>query len=150
MSGFEVAGVVLGALPVIFAAVDLSKKSIGRGAIFFRKRHYVEKLALALLSQRQHLTEIIRSILIGSGCEDLSRFDSDPVGYLKDDAVQGQVLEHLGEENFAVLGGQILHCQEIIKQVAIKTANLVPGIQVRVERSSGAVELTRARAPAMT
>ena len=131
MSGFEVAGVVLGALPILFAAVDFSKKNIGRGAVFFRKRRYVEKLALALLSQRQHLVEIIRSILNKSGCEDLSRLESDPIGYLKDDTVQGQVLDYLGEENFTALGGLILRCQDIIKLVAIKTANLVPSIQVR-------------------
>ncbi|KAK3314333.1 hypothetical protein B0H66DRAFT_483219 [Apodospora peruviana] len=129
MTGFEIAGVVLGALPILFSAVDWSKRGIGKGAIFFRKRRSVEKLALALLSQRQHLTEIIRSILAGSGCEDLSRLEDDPVEYLMDEAIQEQVLDYLGEETFAALQGQLDHCHETIKLLAIKVAGLVPSIQ---------------------
>ncbi|GAB1316325.1 hypothetical protein MFIFM68171_06535 [Madurella fahalii] len=128
MSGFEVAGVVLGALLILISAVEWSKKGIARGIIFFRKRRYVEKLALALLSQRQHLSEIIKSILIRSGCKEVSRLEDDPIGYLKDDAIRDQVLDYLGEENFAAFSGLILHCRQIIKGVAMKTAGLVPTI----------------------
>ncbi|KAK3998115.1 hypothetical protein QBC44DRAFT_375996 [Cladorrhinum sp. PSN332] len=129
MSGFEVAGLVLGAIPILFAAVDFSKKNIGRGAIFFRKRRHVEKLALALLSQREHLSEIIQSILVESGCKDLARLEEDPVVYLQDDEIQEQVLDYLGEETFTAFSGLILHCHETIKGIAMKTAYLVPGVQ---------------------
>lgn len=130
MSGFEIAGVVLGALPILFSAVDWSKRGIGRGKDFFQKRQIVEKLALALLSQQQHLAEIIRSILARSGCEDLSRLEDDPVEYLMDEAIQEQVLDYLGEETFTALQGQLDHCHETIKLLAIKIAGLVPSIQV--------------------
>jgi len=130
MSGFEVAGVVLGALPILFAALDASKKGIGRGVIFLRKRRCVEKLTLALLSQQQHVAEIIRSILVGSGCEDVSRLENDPVEYLKDKLVQEQVLDYVGSETFAALRGLLEHCHETIQSLAIKIAGLVPSIQV--------------------
>ena len=123
MSGFEVAGVVLGALPLIVAAVDLSKENY---KYFFRKRKYVEKLALALRFQQQHMVEITRSILISSGCEDVYRLDSDPVAYLSDDAVQAQVLDYLGEDNFAVFAESIQDCHQTVKEVAANMAGLLP------------------------
>ena len=123
MSDFEVAGVVLGALPLIVAAVDLSKENY---KYFFRKRKYVEKLALALRFQQQHMVEITRSILISSGCEDVYRLDSDPVAYLSDDAVQAQVLDYLGEDNFAVFAESIQDCHQTVKEVAANMAGLLP------------------------
>lgn len=132
MSGFEVAGVVLGALPILFLAVDESKKGIARGALFFRKRRYVEKLALALLTHKQHLTEILKSILLGSGCNDLVALEHDPVGYLKDESITDQVLDYLGEETFAACSGLVQQCYVTVKRVAMKIAGLVPTIQVRL------------------
>ena len=127
MSGFEIVGVVLGALPIIVKAVDLSKENY---KYFFRKRKYVEKLALSLRSQQQHMVEITRSILISSGCKDAYRLDNDPVAYLSDDAVQDQVLDYLGEENFAVFTDSIKDCHQTVKEVAANMADLVPNLKV--------------------
>jgi hypothetical protein len=129
MSGFEIVGVVLGALPIIVSAVESSKESY---RYFFRKRKCVEKLALALRSQQQHLAEITRSILISSGCEDVHRLDDDPVHYLNDDTVRAQVLDYLGEGNFIVFTELVEDCHQTIKEVTANLVDLVPEVKVFV------------------
>ncbi|CEJ62663.1 hypothetical protein PMG11_11157 [Penicillium brasilianum] len=126
MSGIEVAGLLLGALPILFKAVDLSKDSIQRGRFFIRKRHYVQKLALALLLQRQTLAETVRSILIRSGCEDILLLDDDPVGYLKDECVQNRILDYLGPENAAAFTGVLKQCDDSVRRIAKNISDLVP------------------------
>src|SRR6266536_2879170 len=105
MSGIEAAGLLLGALPILFAAVDFSKDGIRRTGAAFRKRKYVEKLARALLLQQQILEETVKSVIIASGCEDIWRLDDDPLGYLKDESVREEVLDYLGAKNDAAFTG---------------------------------------------
>ncbi|KAK5657627.1 hypothetical protein OQA88_2699 [Cercophora sp. LCS_1] len=141
MSGFEIVGVVLGALPLIVKAVDLSKENY---KYFFRKRKYVEKLALSLRSQQQHMVEITRSILISSGCEDVHRLDNDPVAYLNDDAVQAQVLDYLGDDNFAVFTESIKDCHQTVKEVAANMADLIPNVKGPCDNLADIIEANRA------
>ncbi|KAH0536892.1 hypothetical protein FGG08_006263 [Glutinoglossum americanum] len=129
MSGIEVAGLLLGALPVLFKAVDLSKDGIKRSRIFFQKRIYVEKLALALLLQQRTLAETVRSLLIGSGCEDVWRLDDDPFGYLNDRSVRDQVLDYLGPENDAAFAGALKQSDDIVKKIVKNIAGLVPAVK---------------------
>jgi len=130
MSGIEVAGLVLGALPILFAAVDASRQSLSKGRVFFRTRKYVEKLSNALLMQEQTLLEVIKSILLGSGCDDMCRLEDDPVAYLRDDIVQEQILDYLGDGNIAAFNGSINQCQNTLKGVATRIGGLVPALQV--------------------
>ncbi|KAK1774721.1 hypothetical protein QBC45DRAFT_457908 [Copromyces sp. CBS 386.78] len=113
MSGFEVVGVVLGALPILISAIE-------------GKRRYVEKLALALYTHERSLSETVKSILIGSGCKDLLRLEDDPVGYLEDAAIRDQVLNYLGEEDFDAVSRLILYSCETVKRVAMRIAGLGP------------------------
>ncbi|KAH7176145.1 hypothetical protein EDB81DRAFT_836293 [Dactylonectria macrodidyma] len=129
MSGIEVAGLLLGALPILFAAVDLSKDGIQRGIISFRKRHFVEKLALALLLQQRTLAETVRSLLIGSGYEDVSGLHDDPVGYLSDKSVKNQLLDYLGPENTAAFTGALRQSDDIVKSKARNITGLVPAFR---------------------
>jgi hypothetical protein len=88
MSGIEVAGLVLGALPILFTAVDCSKDGIHRVGAAFRKKKYVQKLGHALLLQQQILGETEKSVLMASGCEDIWRFDQSPLHYLGESKVR--------------------------------------------------------------
>jgi len=126
MSGIEIAGLLLGALPILFKAVDLSKDSIQRGRFFIRKRHYVKKLALALLLQQQTLAETVRSLLIRSGCEDILLLDDDPVGYLNDECVQNRILDYLGPKNAAAFTGVLKECDDSVRRIAENISDLVP------------------------
>ncbi|KAK3949102.1 hypothetical protein QBC32DRAFT_267492 [Pseudoneurospora amorphoporcata] len=129
MSGFEVVGVVLGALPILISAIEGWQKGKAKVTILLRKRRYVEKLALALYTHERSLSETVKSILIGSGCKDPLRLDDDPVGYLEDAAIRDQVLDYLGEEDFDAVSRLILHSCETVKRVAMRIAGLVPTIQ---------------------
>lgn len=130
MLGMEVAGLVLGVLPVLFSAVDGIKQSLGRGRLFFGKRVHVNKLARALLLQQQTLAEAIRLILSESGCDDVSQLDIDPVRYLQDDVVQDLVLDYMGNKNFAAFDGSIRQCRDNVQAVLKKIAGFVPTLQV--------------------
>lgn len=123
--GFEVAGVVLGVLPIVFKAVELSEDGIKTGRLLFRKQAYVKKLALAVLFQQQTLAETVRSLLIQSGCEDFSRLDNDPVGYLNDESVRNQVMDYLGPENDMAFSGALKQSDNIVRKIARNIGSLV-------------------------
>jgi len=96
MSGVEIAGAVLGALPVLIeAVVDLYKNRV-RFAL--QKRQYVAKLARSLFFQKQILEKIVRSLIIASGCEDISLLDEVQLEYSTDPAIQEQEQDFLGDE----------------------------------------------------
>ncbi|KAH8686130.1 hypothetical protein BGZ60DRAFT_396930 [Tricladium varicosporioides] len=129
MSGIEVAGLVLGALPILFAAVDFSKDGIHRVGAAFRRKKYVEKLARALLLQQQILEETVKSLLMASGCEDVWRFDQDPLSYLKNPTVREDVLDYLGTKNDAAFAGALQQSSDIVKRIAKNIAGLVPAFK---------------------
>jgi predicted house-cleaning noncanonical NTP pyrophosphatase (MazG superfamily) len=128
MSGFEVAGVALAVLPILFAVLNIpaSPKTL----MAFRKRAYVGKLARALLLQKQTIAENIKSIASMSGCQHVWLLDDDPFTYLLSKQVQEQVLEYLGEENYAALSGVLSESQDILKRIAGSIEGLVPGGKV--------------------
>lgn len=135
MSGFEIAGVVLGALPILFKAVDFSKDGFSRVGLAFHKRKNVQKLANALLLQQGILEAIVKSILHESGCEDIWRLEQDPYNYLTDKSVQEEVLDFLGAKNDAAFTGALEQCLEIVKKIAKNITGLVPTYKVRLDTS---------------
>ncbi|KAI9645502.1 hypothetical protein NHQ30_006242 [Ciborinia camelliae] len=130
MSGIEVAGLVLGALPILFQAVDFYRDGIGRSLTALRKRKYVEKLSHALLLQQQILEETVRSVIVASGCEDIVRLDDDPLDYLNDEYLQEQVLDYLGEKNINAFNGTLEQSNTIVKKLAGSMAGFVPAFKV--------------------
>lgn len=132
MSGIEVAGLVLGVIPILIEAVDICKVGIERSKIAFRKRKYVEKLAHALLLQEQILRETIKSVLIESGCEDVWRLNDDPHVFLDDEHIQEQILDFLGPANNAAFNGAFEQSNSLIKEIVKGVAGLVPSFKVDI------------------
>jgi len=126
MSGFEIAGVVLGALPILFKAVDFSKDSFSRAGFAFQKRKNVQKLARALLLQQQILEETVKSVLLASGCDDVWRLERDPYAYLTDENLREEVLDYLGIKNDAAFTGALEQSLHIVKKIAKNISGLVP------------------------
>ncbi|CAM1510000.1 Fc.00g003350.m01.CDS01 [Cosmosporella sp. VM-42] len=124
MSGFEIAGIVLGALPIILHAVDSLKVS-AKAAV--RSRIHIEKLSLALVLQQSTLVEIIRSLLISSGFDDVARLDDDPVGCLKDPKARELIEEFLGPEKSLVFTAVLMQADTAVKDIAKNITGLVPG-----------------------
>jgi hypothetical protein len=130
MSGFEIVGVLLGVIPILFDSVDLSKEGIQRVRVGFRKRIYVRKLAHALLLQKQTLSETIKSLAIASGCGEVWRLDSDPLGYLNDEDTREQILDFLGHANTVALNRALDQSYETVKKIAGNIGGLVPALKV--------------------
>ncbi|KAL1874522.1 hypothetical protein Daus18300_003541 [Diaporthe australafricana] len=127
MSGIEVAGLVLGALPILLKSVDTYRDSFRRFGTAFNKRKHVEKLARALLLQELTIRELIKSIILASGCEDVLALDEDPVGYLNNLDVQEQVEEYLGPKSTKFLIDELEDNSESVRKVARCISGLVPG-----------------------
>ncbi|KAM3088303.1 hypothetical protein ACMFMG_002357 [Clarireedia jacksonii] len=128
MSGIEVAGLVLGALPILFQAVGCYRDSLGMVKLFFRERKYVDKLAHALLLQKQMLEETLKSVIIESGCRDIPDLFDNPLDYFNDLQTQKTVTGYLGSANTRVLNGALSEIKEIIEKIAGSISGLVPAI----------------------
>lgn len=128
MSGFEVAGVVLAVLPILFAVLD--GPVIPRTLAAFRKRAYVAKLARALLFQKQTIAENIKSIASLSGCDNVWLVDDDPFTYLLSKQVQEQIQDYLGDENYAALSGVMTDSHDTLERIAGSIEGLLPGGEV--------------------
>ncbi|KAK2607024.1 hypothetical protein N8I77_005733 [Diaporthe amygdali] len=129
MAGIEVAGLVLGALPLLLKSVDVYRDGFRRFGSAFKKRKHVEKLGRALLLQHQTLEELIKSVALGSGCEDVWALEGDPVGYLNNPEVQAQVEEFLGPKHTMFLISELQANHEATKKVAKCISGLVPSYQ---------------------
>ena len=131
MSGIEVASLILGVLPVLFAAVDIPKDGFQRALLAFRKRIYVRKLAHALLLHKQTIAENMKLLATASGCDDIWLVDDDPLGYLNDKRIQEQILDYLGTENHAAIVGILEQSCETTKKIARNITGLLPSGTVR-------------------
>lgn len=102
MTGIEVTGLLLGALPILFEAVDIYKCELQKGKVLFGERLVIKKLALALLLQQRTIAETVKLILEKSGCEQVALLDTDPVPCLDNAEVKRQVLDYLGPKHTIV------------------------------------------------
>ena len=132
MSGIEVAGLILGALPLVLESVDAYRDGCRRVGTAFKKRKHVDKLARALGTQQLILNELIKSVIRESGCEDVSAFEDDAFIYLDNPDVQQQVGQFLGPRNTRVLIDELKASSETVRKVAKCISSLVPGFQVRL------------------
>ncbi|RDW56889.1 hypothetical protein BP5796_12956 [Coleophoma crateriformis] len=147
MSGIEVAGLVLGAFPILLEAIDVYKDGIRKIEKAFRKRKYIEKLARALLLQQQILEEAIKSVLVASGCENIGNLDDDPISYLEDEHTQEQVLEFLGRKNNVVFNGTLDQSIDIIKRISRSVVGLLPDIKCSTDDLLGIITANREAKP---
>ncbi|KAK6510123.1 hypothetical protein TWF481_004837 [Arthrobotrys musiformis] len=139
----EVAGLVLGALPIIYGAVQVYKDGKKGGNRFFRKRNEVKKLANSLLFHKGMLTEDIRKLLINSGCEDVLDLDENPFDYLMDPDIQGQLRSYLGVETEDAFVARLNEACKSIKKITISIAGLVPGVKEPTDDLSKIIEENR-------
>ena len=145
MSGFEVAGLVLGALPILIEAVKSYRNGIQTSKIFFRKQATINKLTAALLLQRETLAQIIRSILKQSGCNNALDLDKNPYECLSNGQTQDQVLQYLGSDNLFILNETLRQSFDTVRRIARNITGLVPTIEVRFYAFYTYFDLAKAR-----
>lgn len=131
MSGLEVAGVILGAIPILVEGLSVYKsglKTIGSG---FRKRRAVEKLSRALLLQRGTLEELSKQAVLLSGCDLPAErcFETDALKLLNDINVRNGVEDFLGK-NFEAFTYIMDECNMVFQQLVLRIAAFVPSIKV--------------------
>ncbi|EPS38838.1 hypothetical protein H072_7429 [Dactylellina haptotyla CBS 200.50] len=139
----EVVGVVLGALPILCGAVKGYKETIQIGKRFFGKRKYVERLASSLYGNRGTLIEVVRHLLISSGCDCVSDFEEDPLEYLDDEDVKKRLSEYLGSEAEEVLMKKLADSVKVIQKIAKNIAGLVPDLDGPTDDLPKIIEINR-------
>jgi hypothetical protein len=128
MSGIEVAGIILGVIPLLVEGLGTYKKGIKSIRTGFQKKKEVEKLCRALRHQQRLLEELLKSVLLHSGCLVPSEFSGKTQLILLDPELQAAVREYLGE-NYDVLIDALQECEEVIEQLVHKITKLVPSIK---------------------
>ena len=131
MSGLEVAGLVLGALPILIEAVTSYKNGLQTGKIFFGKQVVVNKLGSALLLQQETLTQIIKLVIPQSGYKPVLDFDNDPHECLTNVEVHDCLLEYLGISRLSILNETLRQSYDTVRRVARNIAYFVPDAKVR-------------------
>lgn len=134
MSGIEIAGLVLGSIPIIISAVELCQTGYEKSVVPFRRRRHVDQLCHALLLQQRILTETIRMLTVHSGCGDQEgvTLDDDPLGFLQNVHIHDQLLDFLGDANHKALIGSLQEITIALKGIANQLLGLVPTQKVRL------------------
>lgn len=130
MSGFEIAGVVLGSPPIIFKAADVFRETCRRIKSGVQLEATITDFAQAIDLQQNHLEQVIIAILAGCGVEDLSQLELDPYGYLRLEATREEMSDFLGPKKCATFCMRIERIHRIVQTIAKNMTGLVPGYKV--------------------
>ncbi|KAJ2991536.1 hypothetical protein NUW58_g2478 [Xylaria curta] len=125
MSGFEIAGVVLGAIPLVISALEHYKAGKGAAATFFKWRDQLDTLIYRLKLQKCLLHLDLMELLRGAGVDDAVEEDlteEECLRVLRDPNNEQAVREYLGvvynmflevlgryEEYLTILAGKLGH-----------------------------------------
>ncbi|KAM0264247.1 hypothetical protein ACHAQJ_000735 [Trichoderma viride] len=135
MSTFEVFGIVLRAIPILISGAELCREGYDKSLVAFRKRQYVDKLANALLLQRQTVSETVRLIITRSGYSyDETLLNEDPLTYFQNKSIQAHVLDFLGDENYRALIGRLRDMQTTLEEVARHLDGVIPTHKIRAKQ----------------
>jgi hypothetical protein len=120
MSGIEIAGLILGALPLIIAGIESYQEGLDPIKAFYswerQLPHYINKLRL----QHVHYEQTIR--LLFSSITTERQFDSmlaDPLGAWQDEELASK-LQHKLDEAYGAYETTIANIQKIMVKIAGK------------------------------
>lgn len=127
MSGIEVAGLVLGALPVLIEAIDTYRKGITKVKSAIRKRAIIGKLGRALSDQEFIIEVVTKDVLVQSGCDDAAGADKAQLrSLLQDKQTQDMVDSFLGPDYAKKFFDALVDCRSDISCATTRLAMLVP------------------------
>lgn len=130
MSGIEVAGLVLGALPILLEGLKIYKDGIGSIKAAFQKGKCVDKLSRQLLLQKQTLEGVVEQVLLICKCEVPLSLAATPYACLSQKDVQQSVERGLGSDNLLAFDGALQECRLVVERLALRIATFVPGLRV--------------------
>lgn len=128
MSGIETAGLVLGAVPVLFGGL-VKLRSIEKRLV---RQKALESLSQALLLQHLLLSEIVKGILIICGCDVPSDLAQNPYNSLRAQRIKETVERRLDIEHLAVFSRSLDLCHKVIRQLSFNIARFVPSVKVKL------------------
>ena len=132
MSGLEIAGVILGAVPVTIAALTQYKTAHEMLRYFNHKSVYIDRLVQALEEQKFCLETELDIVLraAGFGQQDTSATDAE---HLHTILIRSDVAEELGRylgRGYEPYRKALLRCETSLEEIVRSIGGLVPGSQV--------------------
>jgi hypothetical protein len=129
MSGIEVAGLILGTIPILLEGLSAYKDGIKSVRTGLQRQKEVAKLCRSLRLQDSLLGELLNTIVLQSGCElDFSQQLMEHEGW-KDGDTQAAVREYLGP-HYDSFVGELENCHDMFQQLLHKLIKFVPHSKV--------------------
>lgn len=132
MSGFEITGVILGAIPVIIGALEQYKKTRETWRRVRQKALYIDRLIQALEEQKVLIETDLNLLLraVGFENEDVVAMGSDNChDCLRDSELATEIEQYLGQ-TYRPYYKALNRCEIALEEVARKIEGLVPSPQV--------------------
>ena len=132
MSGFEIVGLILGAVPVTIAALEQYKTTHEMLRYFNHKSVYIDRLVQALEEQKFCLESEFDIVLraAGFGQNDVSATDPE---HLHTILIRNDVAAELGRylgRGYEPYRKAVLRCETSLEEIVRSIGGLVPGSQV--------------------
>ena len=133
MSGIEVAGLVLGAIPLIISALEHYKATRNLWVAALQKAFYIDRLIEALEDQKALIESDLSLVLLASGFDeaDIGSMDADAcLVLLTKENVIGEVSDYLGNmyEHYTKA---LIRCQTSLVNITKDIEGLALGPRVR-------------------
>lgn len=125
MSGIEVIGLVMGAIPLVvqgLKAYQSGLKSIGSG---FRKRKTVDKLCHKLQFQAHTIELLVAHLLLHSGCAVPGALVAQNLAMLNDPDIQPDIVEYL-DHRYDSFVSILVESNSSLQYLASKIVKLIP------------------------
>ena len=128
----EVAGVVLGAIPIVIAALQCYKDTIKLGGRLFKRKKHVEKLIRALTEQKGALEQNLEwlSKAIDEPCDRVEELD------LENEHVRDAMMGYLGSSGLTSFALALTSAQTTVSNIIRNIKGLLPDKTVSMTLSS--------------
>ncbi|KAF7534816.1 hypothetical protein G7054_g5932 [Neopestalotiopsis clavispora] len=127
MSGFEIAGVVLGVIPLIITALEHYKAGKGAAAAFIKWGGQLDQLIFRLKSQRTifylHMEELLRHAGIEEVVDRIDLTEEECVAILRNTRVAHEIQEYLGSV-YELVEEILRRYEECLKTLARKLSHI--------------------------
>ena len=133
MSGFEVTGVLLGAIPLLIAALEQYKTTKSKLRGFRYKALYIDRLIAALEEQRVLIESDLRLLLAAVGYEDeyvTALGANTSRAFLESYEISREVGSFLGL-NHEPYTKRLENCRSSLEDIAKEIGGLTPASKVR-------------------
>lgn len=121
MSGFEVAGLALGAIPIVVSGLELSIRGIATLNKWRAYRRHIESLILDLETEHCKLKNVLEHLLEGiAPSEQIEEMIRDPFGRTwHDKAIQARVKQRLWNSD-KIFWRHIVRIQEAVEELKLR------------------------------